>query len=226
MTAGFGWPWNGGGGGDDARHAGDRRGGDRHVRRGDHRELAGRDVAADRLHGDVPVAEDDAGQGLDLDVDASRRAAPRRSCAPAPGRSGCRPCPAARPCAISASISSRRQAEGSRARSGRTARSTRAPRRRRGPRCRPGSPRRWRGPSRRPRPASASGLPRLRCSVMRRRLAHLLAVAAPQTALRRLPLASNRWQMAAGTAAWTMSPISARYSLGALTETSARRSGA
>ena len=52
----------------DARHAGDRGGDDRHMRRGDHRELAGRHVAADRLNGDRAVPEDDARKGLDLDV--------------------------------------------------------------------------------------------------------------------------------------------------------------
>ena len=53
---------------DDARHAGDRGGQHRHVRRGDHREFAGRHIAADRLHRDVLVAEDHAGQRLDLDI--------------------------------------------------------------------------------------------------------------------------------------------------------------
>ena len=54
--------------GDDALHAGDPRGDDRHVRRGDHRIAAARHVAADRVHRDVPVAEDHAGQRLDLQV--------------------------------------------------------------------------------------------------------------------------------------------------------------
>ena len=54
--------------GDDALHAGDFRGDDRHVRRGDHRIAAARHVAADRVHRDVAVAEHDAGQRLDLDV--------------------------------------------------------------------------------------------------------------------------------------------------------------
>ena len=55
-------------GGNNARHAGDRSGQHGHVRRGDHRELAARHVAADRLHRDVLVAKDDARQGLDFDV--------------------------------------------------------------------------------------------------------------------------------------------------------------
>ena len=54
--------------GDDALHAGDPRGDDRHVRRGDHRIAPARHVAADRVDRDVPVAEHDAGQGLDLEV--------------------------------------------------------------------------------------------------------------------------------------------------------------
>ena len=35
---------------------------------GHHRELAARNVAAHGLHRDIPVAQDDARQGLDLDV--------------------------------------------------------------------------------------------------------------------------------------------------------------
>ena len=54
--------------GDDAFHAGDARGDDRHVRGGDHRIAPARHVAADRVHRDVAVAEDDAGQRLDLQV--------------------------------------------------------------------------------------------------------------------------------------------------------------
>ena len=54
--------------GDDALHAGDPRGDDRHVRGGDHRVAPARHVAADRVHRDVLVAEDHAGQGLDLEV--------------------------------------------------------------------------------------------------------------------------------------------------------------
>ena len=38
------------------------------MRGGDHGELAARNVAADRLHGDVLVAKDHAGEGLDLDI--------------------------------------------------------------------------------------------------------------------------------------------------------------
>ena len=54
--------------GDDALHAGDLGGDDRHVRRGDHRIASARHVAADRVDRDVLVAEDDAGQRLDLEV--------------------------------------------------------------------------------------------------------------------------------------------------------------
>ena len=54
--------------GDDALHARDFRGDDRHVRRGDHRVAPARHVAADRVHRDVAVAEDHAGQRLDLEV--------------------------------------------------------------------------------------------------------------------------------------------------------------
>ena len=54
--------------GDDALHAGDPRGDDRHVRRGDHRIAPARHVAADRIDRDVAVAEHDAGQRLDLQV--------------------------------------------------------------------------------------------------------------------------------------------------------------
>ena len=54
--------------GDDAFDARDARGDDRHVRRGDHRIAPARHVAADRVHRDVAVAEDDAGQRLDLQV--------------------------------------------------------------------------------------------------------------------------------------------------------------
>ena len=54
--------------GDDALHAGDPRGDDRHVRRGDHRIAPARHVAADGVDRDVLVAEHDAGQRLDFDV--------------------------------------------------------------------------------------------------------------------------------------------------------------
>ena len=54
--------------GDDALHAGDLGGDDRHVRGGDHRIAAARHVAADRIHRDVAVAEHDAGQRLDFEV--------------------------------------------------------------------------------------------------------------------------------------------------------------
>ena len=54
--------------GDDAFDARDARGDDRHVRRGDHRIAPARHVAADRVHRDMAVAEDDAGQRLDLQV--------------------------------------------------------------------------------------------------------------------------------------------------------------
>ena len=54
--------------GDDPGHPRHGGGQDRHVGRGDHRELAAGDVAADRLNRNVAVAEDDAGQRLDLDI--------------------------------------------------------------------------------------------------------------------------------------------------------------
>ena len=54
--------------GDDALHAGDPRGDDRHVGGGDHRIAPARHVAADRVDRDVLVAEHDAGQRLDLEV--------------------------------------------------------------------------------------------------------------------------------------------------------------
>ena len=56
------------GAGDDAGHPGDLGGDDGHVRRGGQRVLAARDVGAGGLHGHVPVAEEDPGQRLDLDV--------------------------------------------------------------------------------------------------------------------------------------------------------------
>ena len=54
--------------GDDALDARDLGGNDRHVRGGDHRVAPARHVAADRIHRDMLVAEDDAGQRLDLDI--------------------------------------------------------------------------------------------------------------------------------------------------------------
>ena len=54
--------------GDDARHAGDLGGDDRHVRRRQQRIFAARHVAAGRPDRDVAMAEHHAGQGLDLDV--------------------------------------------------------------------------------------------------------------------------------------------------------------
>ena len=54
--------------GDDALHARDLGGDDRHMRGGDHRIAPARHVAADRIHRDVAVAEHDAGQRLDLEV--------------------------------------------------------------------------------------------------------------------------------------------------------------
>ncbi len=57
------------GAGDDAFDAGDARGDDRHVRGGDHRIAPARHVAADRIDRDMAVAEHDAGQRLDLDVE-------------------------------------------------------------------------------------------------------------------------------------------------------------
>ena len=59
---------DGRGGGDDPRHAGDRRRQHRHVRRRDHRKFAARHIAADRLYGDVLVPEDHAWLGLDFDI--------------------------------------------------------------------------------------------------------------------------------------------------------------
>jgi hypothetical protein len=54
--------------GGDALHAGDARGHDRHVGRGDHRIAPARHVAADRIHRDVPVPEHHARQRLDLEI--------------------------------------------------------------------------------------------------------------------------------------------------------------
>ena len=54
--------------GDDALHARDARGHDRHVRGGDHRIAPARHVAADRVHRNVAVTEDHAGQRLDLEI--------------------------------------------------------------------------------------------------------------------------------------------------------------
>ena len=53
---------------DDAFDPRDLGGDDRHVRRGDHRVAPARHVAADRIHRDVAMAEDDAGQRLDLEI--------------------------------------------------------------------------------------------------------------------------------------------------------------
>ena len=78
--------------GGDAGHAGHLGRDHRHVRGGEQRVLAARHVAADRIDRDVLVAEDDAGQGLDLDVAQRLPLEGRRSCAPAPGRSGCPRC--------------------------------------------------------------------------------------------------------------------------------------
>ncbi len=54
--------------GDNAFHAGDLGGDDRHMRRGDHRVAAARHIAADRIDRDMLVAEHDAGQRLDFEV--------------------------------------------------------------------------------------------------------------------------------------------------------------
>mmetsp|Transcript_39479 Transcript_39479/g.112730 ORF Transcript_39479/g.112730 Transcript_39479/m.112730 type:complete len:372 (+) Transcript_39479:46-1161(+) len=59
---------HGRGAGDDALAAGDLGREHGHVRRGDHRELSARDVAAHVLDGDVLVAKGDARLRLDLDV--------------------------------------------------------------------------------------------------------------------------------------------------------------
>ena len=54
--------------GDDARHTGDRGGGDRHMRGRNHRELAAWDIAAHGLDGDVLVPEDHTRERFDLDI--------------------------------------------------------------------------------------------------------------------------------------------------------------
>ena len=54
--------------GDDPRNTGDRGRKNRHVRRGDHRELSTGDIAADGLDRDVSVAKDYTWQRFDLDV--------------------------------------------------------------------------------------------------------------------------------------------------------------
>ena len=54
--------------GGDAPHAGDARGHDRHVSRGDHWIAPARHVAADRIHRDVPVPKHHARQRLDLEI--------------------------------------------------------------------------------------------------------------------------------------------------------------
>ena len=59
---------HGRGAGDDARHARHRCRQHRHMRAGDHRELAAGHIAADRLHRDVAMAQNDAGQGFHLDI--------------------------------------------------------------------------------------------------------------------------------------------------------------
>ena len=55
--------------GNDAFHPCDLGGDDRHVRASHHRIAAARDVAADRIDRDVAMAEHDAGQGFDLEVE-------------------------------------------------------------------------------------------------------------------------------------------------------------
>ena len=54
--------------GDDALHARHPRGHDRHMCRSDHGIAAAGHIATDRVHGDVPVTEHHAGQGLDLEI--------------------------------------------------------------------------------------------------------------------------------------------------------------
>ena len=56
------------GGGDDAFDAGHLGRHDAHMCRGDHGIFAAGHVAADRIHRDVLVAQNDAGQGFDLDI--------------------------------------------------------------------------------------------------------------------------------------------------------------
>ncbi len=55
--------------GNDAFHPRNLGGDDRHVRASHHRIAAARDVAADRIDRDVAMAEYDAGQGFDLEVE-------------------------------------------------------------------------------------------------------------------------------------------------------------
>ncbi len=52
----------------DALHAGDLRGHHAHMRRGDHRVFPAWHVAADAVHGDIAVPENDAGHGFDFEV--------------------------------------------------------------------------------------------------------------------------------------------------------------
>ena len=54
--------------GDNAFHPGHAGRDDRHMGRGDHRITPAGNVAADRTHRDVFVAQDDAGQGLNLKI--------------------------------------------------------------------------------------------------------------------------------------------------------------
>ncbi len=56
------------GAGGDVADAGDLRGDDRHMRRGDHRVAPARHIAADPADRDMAMAEHHAGQGLDLDI--------------------------------------------------------------------------------------------------------------------------------------------------------------
>ena len=54
--------------GDDARHTRNGRGGDRHMRAGNHWKLTAGNIASDGLNGDVAMAEDNAWHRLDLDI--------------------------------------------------------------------------------------------------------------------------------------------------------------
>ena len=54
--------------GNDTFHTGHAGRDDRHMRRGDHRITPAGNIAADRIHRDVLVAQDDAGQRLNFEI--------------------------------------------------------------------------------------------------------------------------------------------------------------
>ena len=65
MVAGYQpWPFTGGVQAAMSLHSGDARRNDAHLRRAEHRVAPAGDIAADRIHGNVLVAEDDAGLHL------------------------------------------------------------------------------------------------------------------------------------------------------------------